>query len=451
MSIFITYYIAYLIISMVGLCLLKLIPMMIMYNKKGEHSWGALIPIYSQIIQLRISGLSPWLVLLYFIPVANVVITIINDVRFIKAYNRDTAFAVVALFFPVICYPVVSCSISDQEENANTDKKVSKTLYAVLTLLLGTFGINKFYAGKIKSGLLSILFCWTGIPTILSVAEFITIVSSIKADKDGQIAVTSERRSNVLFGVSLVLFVLFVLATIIPWESLFTKFTAFSDFNTTLSKIKIGNYAVFSNIIGAPVSVDATTGSSSGVINAIGSWTMTDVAILLFVLAGVIALCSKIKFNDFVETVTGGIKKVLPVAITAMLISIVLVIMVTSGVNVTITNWIVSWAKGFNIATISLATMVGSVLTSDFHYFVSTIAPVFTSAVTNSDLYGALGLIIQSVFNLMMIIAPTSVGLIIGLYYLDIPFGKWFKYIWKVLLALFVIVIVAAIIVFALV
>ena len=121
----------------------------------------------------------------------------------------------------------------------DTNRKVNKTLYAVLTLLLGTFGINKFYAGKIKSGLLSILFCWTGIPTILSVAEFITVLTE-KADKDGQISVTSERRSNVLFGVSLVLFVLLVLATIIPWESLFTKFTTFSDFNTTLSKIKIG-------------------------------------------------------------------------------------------------------------------------------------------------------------------------------------------------------------------
>ena len=66
----------------------------------------------------------------------------------------------------------------------DTNRKVNKTLYAVLTLLLGTFGINKFYAGKIKSGLLSILFCWTGIPTILSVAEFITVLTE-KADKDG--------------------------------------------------------------------------------------------------------------------------------------------------------------------------------------------------------------------------------------------------------------------------
>ena len=47
------------------------------------------------------------------------------------------------------------------------EKKVNKTVYAILTILLGTIGINKFYAKNIKAGILSILFCWTGIPTIL--------------------------------------------------------------------------------------------------------------------------------------------------------------------------------------------------------------------------------------------------------------------------------------------
>lgn len=331
-----------------------------------------------------------------------------------------------------------------------TNKKVNKVLYAVLTILLGTFGINKFYAGKVKSGILSIVFCWTLIPTILSIAEFITVLTE-KADKNGQIPVTSTRRTNVLFGTSLVVFVLFVIGAIIPWESLFTKCTIFTDFNTWLSNVKIGDYAIFGNLIGAPIVTDASTGSSSGVINVFGAWQMTDVAIFLFIVTAIIALCSKIKFNDFISSITSGIKKVLPVAITAMLISIVLVIMVTSGVNVTICNWIVSWAKGFNIATTTLSTIVGSVLTGDFYYFASTIGPVFTTAVSNTDLYGVVGLIMQSVYNLMMLIAPTSVGLIIGLYYLDIPYGKWFKYIWKVLLALFVVVIVAVIIVFALV
>lgn len=330
------------------------------------------------------------------------------------------------------------------------EKKVNKALYAVLTILFGTIGINKFYAGKVKEGILSIVFCWTLVPTILSIAEFIAVLTE-KADKDGQISASSDRRSNVIFGTSLVMFVLFVTGTIIPWESLFTKVTIFSDFNTWLGKISIGDYAVFSNLVGAPVSVDATTGSSTGVINAFGSWAMLDVAIFMLILSAVIALCNKIKFNDFVSTATAGIKKILPVAITAMLISIILVIMVTTGVNVTICNWIVSWAKGFNVVTTTLSTIIGGTLVADFYYFVSTMSPVFLGAVTDNNLYGVLAFLIQSIFYLTMVIAPTSVGLIIGLYYLDIPYGKWFKYIWKVLLGILVIIIVTALIVFALV
>ena len=290
----------------------------------------------------------------------------------------------------------------------NTNKKVNKVVYAVLTILLGTFGINKFYAGKVKAGILNILFCWTLIPTILSIAEFITVLTE-KADKEGQIPVNSERRASVLFGTSLVIFVLFVIACIIPWESLFTNLEVFTDFNNWLGKIKIGDYAIFSNLIGAPVAVDEVYGSSTGVINTIGSWSMTDMAIFLFIITAVIAIVSNIKFNDFVATATNGIKKVLPVAITAMLISIVLVtiitstmlisivlvIMVTTGVNVTITNWIASWAKGFNVATVTLASMVGSVLTADFYYFTSSIGQVFSATITNADYHGVIALIMQ--------------------------------------------------------
>lgn len=331
-----------------------------------------------------------------------------------------------------------------------SNKRVNKIVYAILTILLGSIGINKFYAGKIKSGILSLVFCWTLIPAILSVAEFITVLTE-KADKDGKISATSARRTNVLFGTSLVIFVLFLIGAVIPWESLFTNCKVFTDFNTWVSNIKIGDYAIFGNIIGQPVVTAASTGSSSGVIGVFGTWTMTDVAIFLFILTTVIALCSKIKFNDFIATTTDGIKKILPVAITAMLISIVLVMMVTSGVNITITNWIMSLAKGFNIATVSLASIVGSVLTGDFYYFIATLSVVFTSVVSKADLYGVVALIMQGMYYLMMLVAPTSVGLIIGLYYLDIPYGKWFKYIWKVLLTMFVVLIIAAIIVFALV
>lgn len=335
-----------------------------------------------------------------------------------------------------------------KEKKAKSDKQVNKVVYAILTILLGTFGINKFYAGKIKAGILSIVFCWTLVPTVLSIAEFICVLTE-KSDKNGKIPVTSQRRTNVLFGTSLVLFILFTLGAIIPWESLFET-TIFSDFNTFLSEISIGDYTVFSNIIAAPVVTDSY-GYSSGVLNAFGNWTLSDVAIFLLIITAVIALCSKIKFNDFISTTTDGIKKVLPIAITAMLISIVLVIMVTSGVATTIAYWIISIIDGFNVLTTTVASMIGSVLTSDFYYYASSVGVVITTVITDSGLYGVIGFIMQSIYYLMMMFAPTSVALIIGLYYLNIPYGKWFKYIWKVLLALFIVIIITTIIIYQLV
>lgn len=329
-------------------------------------------------------------------------------------------------------------------------KKVNKTLYAVLTILFGSIGINKFYAGQIKKGILSILFCWTLIPAILSVAEFITVLTE-KADKTGKIEVTSERRNKVAFIVSVVIFAIFIIASIIPYESLFKNCTVFTEFNSWLSNLKIGNYAIFNNIIGSPLIVSESTGSTTGSIAVFGSWTMSDVSILLFILTLLIAIINNVKIDDFIKGINENIKKILPVAITAMLISVVLVTMITSGISITIANKILSIFKGFNIAETIFATMISSVLTSDFYYLISTVGQLLTLSASNSQYYGVIAFIIQSIYNLVMIIAPTSVGLIIGLYYLDIPYNKWFKFIWKLLLILFVIIIVATIVIYALV
>lgn len=44
-------------------------------------------------------------------------------------------------------------------------------LGALLALFLGTFGIHRFYLGENVAGILYVLFCWTGIPTLLGFIE----------------------------------------------------------------------------------------------------------------------------------------------------------------------------------------------------------------------------------------------------------------------------------------
>ena len=46
-----------------------------------------------------------------------------------------------------------------------------KVVAGILGILLGAFGVHKFYMGKIGIGILYILFCWTGIPSIIGLVE----------------------------------------------------------------------------------------------------------------------------------------------------------------------------------------------------------------------------------------------------------------------------------------
>lgn len=47
----------------------------------------------------------------------------------------------------------------------------NSTVYGLLSLFLGTFGIHKFYAKQTAAGFKYLLFCWTGIPTLVSIFD----------------------------------------------------------------------------------------------------------------------------------------------------------------------------------------------------------------------------------------------------------------------------------------
>lgn len=51
----------------------------------------------------------------------------------------------------------------------------SRTVAALLALLLGGLGVHKFYLGQIGLGVIYLLFCWTFIPAIVALIEAILL------------------------------------------------------------------------------------------------------------------------------------------------------------------------------------------------------------------------------------------------------------------------------------
>ena len=48
---------------------------------------------------------------------------------------------------------------------------------ALLALILGGFGVHKFYLGQVGLGIVYLLFCWTFIPAVVAFIEFIILLT----------------------------------------------------------------------------------------------------------------------------------------------------------------------------------------------------------------------------------------------------------------------------------
>lgn len=68
------------------------------FTKAGYPGWLAIIPIVNLFVLVKVAGYSAWLGLLWFVPIANVVLAIIVAFRNGRAFGHGGAFSFFLLF-----------------------------------------------------------------------------------------------------------------------------------------------------------------------------------------------------------------------------------------------------------------------------------------------------------------------------------------------------------------
>lgn len=203
------------------------------------------------------------------------------------------------------------------------------------------------------------------------------------------------------------------------------------------------------------LSLDGVTlGTLIGSVSPFGSWTYAEYIILTMVLCIALMIGYRIKPNELLERAGYGMRGGLYALVLCMVAYVLLVTASNNPIMLTILKPVITLTEGFNVLTYSLVTFIGGLFNTDFAYYnygILNLSYVTTTFADKSNLYPLIALINQSMYGLALLVAPTSVPMIFGLGTLNMSYKKWWKNIWKLFLALFVITLLVNVIVLLLI
>ncbi|MFT3861839.1 DUF5684 domain-containing protein [Micropruina sp.] len=77
------------------------------FAKAGQPGWAALVPLYNMYLSFKIAGLNPWLFLLMFVPLVNLVMAVVWGIRFGAAFGKGGLWS----FFLLVLFSTIGLLI----------------------------------------------------------------------------------------------------------------------------------------------------------------------------------------------------------------------------------------------------------------------------------------------------------------------------------------------------
>lgn len=68
------------------------------FTKAGQPGWAAIIPFYNVYVMLKLIGRPGWWLLLFFIPIVNLVLSIVVAIDLARSFGKGTAFGLIGLW-----------------------------------------------------------------------------------------------------------------------------------------------------------------------------------------------------------------------------------------------------------------------------------------------------------------------------------------------------------------
>jgi hypothetical protein len=78
------------------------------FEKAGQPGWAAIVPVYNLFILCKLAGKPAWWVVLFLVPVVNLIALAVVSMEVAKAFGKTAAFGVGLFLLGFIFYPMLA-------------------------------------------------------------------------------------------------------------------------------------------------------------------------------------------------------------------------------------------------------------------------------------------------------------------------------------------------------
>lgn len=254
--------------------------------------------------------------------------------------------------------------------------------------------------------------------------------SEKKEKKEKKVRVKGEKKERtalpglIILGV---LFLIFFLGTT-TWEGIFGS-NWFAKAHDAWMGVKIGGFEILSKLFGG--------------VDAFGLWNtplrFQTYSILLVIAMIALATLYRTKPEKCFEGFVDGIKSFVVPAILTVLACSVFVFVYYNPVLTPVTTLLLNATDSFNVALSGIYTIINSVFYVDYYYLAYSVLYSITSIYDDSAVLSIVSVMFANLYSVVMLVAPTSVLMLISLSISEVKYTDWIKFIWKLALTLLIV------------
>ncbi len=180
-----------------------------------------------------------------------------------------------------------------------------------------------------------------------------------------------------------------------------------------------------------------------GGVDALGTWTtisrFQNYSVLLIIAMIGLKFVNKTRWEDVFDGFVEGVKSyVVPTILTILACSIFVFVFYNPFLSV-VTKNLLTATKEFNVVLTGLYAMINSVFYVDYYYFSNSLLYGVTSIYDDTAVLSVISIMFTNLYSLVMLVAPSSILLLVSLSISDVKYTDWVKFIWKLAVALFLI------------